>query len=122
MDAWLQSLLTAIVSGLVVGLVVAVFKVKLDQNVKTAEKANDLRIDNVMNELGRVWSKVSGVENKMDTIGNNLGSQIGSLNMKMAVVIAEHQHIAKNLDGLQDEFRSFRKNPQPNYGQVVQKP
>lgn len=123
MDAWLQALLSAIVSGTIVGLVVSVFKVKLDQGVKNAETANDLKIKRVMDELERVWIKLTGMENKMELKIEKLSTDFNRNDMKMAVVVAEHQHISRKLEGLQNDFRSLERSaPAEGFGRVIKKP
>lgn len=121
MEAWVQTLITAIVSGTIVGLIVASFKANMDKNAKNAERASDLRIDNVMNELGRVWSKLTGLESKVDVVNNTVITRVGSLDMKMAVVVSEHQHISKNLGSLEDRFEKLQRQNQ-DYGKVTVKP
>lgn len=115
MEAWVTPLASAIFSGLVVGIVMALYQGKLDQNVENAKDAHSLKFKSVLD-------KVDGLEKKSDILSvkfDHLDEKVSSLTTKMAVVLTEQRHLSTNISGLREEAKLQRAE---NLGKVIRKP
>ncbi len=116
-QSWVNGLYQAIASGLVVGLVVAIFKVKLDQSTKKIDEANDLKISHVVEDLKKLWDAVAVVNMSLDKISDS----VSDLRVSTGVIVTEQKNLSQRLTETNQNLRHMSDRVGVNFGKVVRK-
>lgn len=117
MESLFPGLISAILSGLIVGGVMLAFQTKMSKAVEDAKDANQLRFRNVTDKFENLSKKTDLMTVKID----HLDEKVNSMTAKVSVVVTEQKHLAENLSSLKDEVRVGNARIE-KFGRVVVKP
>lgn len=114
MDAIMPSLISAILSGCVVGIVMALFQRSLDKSVEDTRDANSLKFKNVLEKVEQVQKKTDTLDFKMDQVVKDMNR----VDTRLALVKSEQEHLVQNISDLKGTIQAFQDL---NYGKVIRK-
>lgn len=115
MELFLTSALGGVISSACVGILLTLFKVKLDQNAAAISEANILKFKNVESRINQVDEAVTRAHQKL----NELGESNHRIELKVQVLTIEQKHAVENLATLRSEIE---KHYDGNLGKVIRKP
>lgn len=113
MDAFISHGLNALMSGCVVGIILALFKVQLDKAASATAEANDLKFKSVHGKIDIIKDWVMSSDKKVDELTKGLNR----METKVEVLATEQKHTATNIIDLRDTV----SRAMDNYGKVVRK-
>lgn len=117
MDTWVTSLLVATFSSLMVGVIMAVFKTKLDEHVAAIKDANNFKFTSVTDKLLALEKKQA----QSDMTLGELLKDSNRTNVKLEVLKLEQQHVSENLSRVRESVEKTNEIVMRDYGKVVLK-
>lgn len=117
MEVWSSALFSAVSSGVMVGIIVTIFKSKMDQNIENAKEANNLKFTSMVDKVEQVGRRLNGIEVKVDSVSG----AVGRLNTKVEVVVTEQRHMMETVGNMRKEVEIALNLARENYGRVNRK-
>lgn len=115
MDAWITGFLTALLSGCVVGILMALFKNKIDLTAKRVERANELELKNLENRIEELRKEFYSMTVKQDKIGDG----VIAINMKVSNMQVELKYVQDRLTETSQLVKVIAENQ--GFGKVIRK-
>lgn len=119
---WIQAIVPALISGLVVGLILTVFKNKLEQSVAITKEASYLRERSIIERIDLVDKKASGLERKIDIVSDKvdlINKDMHRHEVKLELLIADNKHMTESISQVRKEVERIMPE---DFGKVIKKP